>query len=198
MTETRTNKVILVVGGRGVGKTSWLKKLILKSKFQKKLIVEMFHSPVWHDFETFDNPEGAFEMIPVIPMNAKLMKRWKRGVAFTYSSSKAEIFEVIESAIMNCLVVFEDATKYLKRSLTDEQESFVVDSKQKNVDLIFVFHSLSAVPPRLVALSDILVLFKTKDGKLKSAYDPWPELQQNIDELRNSNNKYVHKIISLN
>lgn len=194
----RTNKASIIVGGRGTGKTTFLKDIVRLSHLPKKLIVELFHNPVWHTMESYNYPQGKYEKIPVVPLDENVLKRWKKGTAFTYSNDEEELFRVIESSVRNAFVLFEDATKYMEGRLTREQKRFVVDCKQKNVDVIFVFHSLGAVPPKLIALCDSITLFKTNDGRLKSAYDPWPELQNKVDYLRNHPNRYENITIELN
>lgn len=193
----RTNKVILVAGTRGTGKTDFIKNVIRnqKSKFPKTLIVDTFDSPVWKDLSTHDHPEDL-KPIPVLsPTN---FKRWKKGLARIYSPNTKSLMQLIAHHSKNTFIVFEDATRYIGSKVTDDVNNFVLDSKQKNLDLVFIFHSLMSIPPDLVRVSDVLVLFKTNEGNPPGYKYPWAEIPTAMQKLKASKNRYDNKIILLN
>lgn len=192
----RTNKVILIAGTRGTGKTDFVKNLLaqMESVFSKCLVVDTFDNPVWLDLSTHDHPE-RMKLVPVI--NSEQLPRLKKGTARIFNSDTNGLVAEIERTVRNTFVVFEDATRYIGSRLTDEMRRFVLDSKQKNTDLVFVFHNLTAIPPELVRISDILVLFKTNEGRVNEAKYPWAEIPETMEQLRSSQNRYEHKIIQL-
>lgn len=127
-----------------------------------------------------------------------MIPRWKSGMYRTFSSDTAEIMTLIEDHVQNAMIVFEDATKYIGSRLTKEMRKFVLDSKQKNLDLVFIFHSLSAIPPDLVRVSDFITLFKTNEGHPSKEKYPFPSIPVAMDKIRASKDRYRNITIALN
>lgn len=194
---SRTNKVYIEVGTRGTGKTDMIKEVAFKASkiFPKVLFVDTFDNPVWANLSTWKHPERT-DPIPVIPLEK--FHLWKKGIGRVYSSNVKELMTTIQTNARNTFIVFEDATRYIGSKLTDDVHNFVLDSKQKNLDLVFVFHSLMSVPPDLVRVADILILFKTNEGKIPEYKYPWPEIPKAMKTLRQSSNRYEYKVIQLN
>jgi len=150
---SRINQVSIVLGRRGSGKTTYIKKLIAnygkKHPGQKILVLD-----------TLDHP--AYREIPNIDID--LMSRWIRPNTYRiYGGNTDEILQAVDKNLTNALVVMEDASKYLNRTITPEVRRFIYDSKQKNLDIIFLFHGFMSCPPELFRMVDNLVLFKTGD-----------------------------------
>lgn len=181
----RVNSTTALIGNRGTGKTDFLKKCIKASSHQKALIVEIFDSPVWTDMATYEDPDNT----PIPRISEHELPYWEKGVYFYYDTDEYELFETIESKVYNALVIMEDSSKYVEGKLTKKQRRFVIDSKQKNVDLIFVFHSMMDVPNNLIRILDYLVIAKTGeewdrylDKKYpKNVKDAWEEVQNHKD-----------------
>lgn len=194
----RTNKVILIAGNRSTGKSDFVKHLIHTStkNFPKSLVVDTFDSDIWRNLKTWDHPEWINFPVSNIPISK--FKRWKSGVAKMYSSDTNKMMQLIQEHSKNSFIVFEDATKYIGSKLKDDTKKFVIDSKQKNLDLVFVFHNLAAIPPDLVRISDVLVLFKTGEGKPSTSKYPWPQIPEMMKSLREDKNQYAKRILQLN
>ncbi len=195
---SRTNKVILIVGNRSTGKTDYLKSLIFKMSkiFPKSLVVDTFYSDVWKNLKTWDRPEGINFPVTDIPISK--FKNWKSGVGKMYSSDTSKIMAEIQKHAKNTFISFEDSTKYVGSRLNEDMRMFVLDSKQKNLDIVFVFHSLASIPPELVRISDILVLFKTSEGKVSTSKYPWGQIPEMMKSLKADKNQYAKRILQLN
>jgi hypothetical protein len=105
----------------------------------------------------------------------------------------------IQKDLTNCFVVFEDATKYVRSNLQEDVRNFVLDSKQKNLDLLFVFHALASVPLELARIADILVIKKTSEAltpTLKKKF-PTAQFEKAFSAVNNSKDRYTHKAIHL-
>lgn len=63
----------------------------------------------------------------------------------------------------NTCCVYEDATGFIEGRLSDDFRKTLVSKRHTGNTNILVFHSILSVPPRLVQLTDIIVLFKTGD-----------------------------------
>jgi hypothetical protein len=76
---------------------------------------------------------------------------------------------------------------------------FLIDSKQKNIDVYFVFHSLAACPLDLIRITNFIILFKTKEAMnehLKSKF-PFPEIPAAFDRVRAHECRYHYETVSL-
>lgn len=191
------NIVSLVAGARGTGKTDFVKnEVIYPSPLPKKLIIDTFDSAIWRNMETFIHPERAQIQIPLI--SVEKIPYWKSGLYRVASSEPDEIFSTIDQSVKNALLVFEDATKYIGSTLTKSTKKFIYDSKQKNVNICLIFHSLSAIPPELVRAADLLTLFKTNEGYPSKTKYPFPEIIPAMDFVRNSDNHFENVTLRLN
>ena len=192
----RTNSVVIVVGKRGTGKTDFCKHLIDGSPMKKKLIVDTFDSPVWRTLETYKNPNGQFTPVPI--MAIEQLPYWKSGLYRLFSNDPDFLFEQIDKHISNCLIAFEDSTKYFKGRLQEPVRRLMYDSKQKNLNMIFFFHSLAAVPPELVRIADYLTLFKTNDSAPNLNKYPFPNILPAMEFVKASNNRFENVTLELN
>jgi hypothetical protein len=171
MSESRVNMISLVFGTRGTGKTTYFKgdeKLKLEGIIdlyidrdpkQKILIVDLFDSPVWKD-------------IPLITIEK--LTRWKSGIYRIFHRDIEMLFKILDQHCYNTVIIFEDATKYIKKKLPESLNDLLIDSKQKNNDVFFAFHYLMAAHPDLVRISDYVVFFKTNETFTNSYKNKYP------------------------
>lgn len=194
----RTNKINLIVGTRGTGKTDFVKNLIIhqQSNFGKQLVLDTFDSLIWRNLKTWNQPTFESYVVPILPIAR--IRSWQSGIYRTFSSDVDEIFPEIDKHLFDCHLVMEDATKYIGKTLTKPMKRFLIDTKQKNIDLTLIFHSLAAVPPDLVRNSDSLTLFKTNEGKVSQSKYPWPQIPEIMRRVRMSENRYAYITIQLN
>lgn len=158
--EPRFNKVVGIFGRRGSGKTDYLKGnpvhnipgLMNKypARDMKVLIVD-----------TIDHP--SYREIPRI--TPEKLPYWKRGIYRLYDKKTVmpEMIEAISNHVWNTLIVFEDAYKHQKKTLDSNVVDLILDSKQKNLDIIFMYHAWILAPNDLYRLLDSIEVFKTKD-----------------------------------
>jgi len=194
---SRINKVFLIAGNRGKGKTDFLKNHIMSSSQQKKIIVDTFDSPVWHTMKTWNHPE--WEQITVSSIDPTEIHTHKSGIIRVFGADTKAIMHAISKLAYNSLLVFEDATKYIGSKLTDDVRYFVLDSKQKNLDIMFTFHSLADIPNDLIRVSDYLTLFKTGDffnSSLRNKYQGKP-VEQLFNVVQKDTNNFVNKTIEI-
>jgi hypothetical protein len=194
----RDNIVSLVVGTRGTGKTDFIKNLLYQSKiaFKKQLVVDTFDSTVWRNLKTFTNPAQENVTVPVLPLAN--FPHWLTGLYRMFDSDTDLMMSLIQDHANNCQIVFEDATKYVGSKLSKDMKKFVLDSKQKNLDLIFIFHSLASIPPDLVRVADTLTIFKTNEGEPSKDKYPFPSIPEKMQKVRDSKDRYCNVTIRLN
>lgn len=154
------NSVTILVGGRGTGKTDYVKSLMRVSPLKKQLIVDTFDNPRWANMESWDNPDGQFEQIG--KMQLENLPYWNSGRYLLFGSNRKEIFHSVSENVTDTFVTFEDATKYInyRKPLDDFVRETVLDTKQKNVNMILCFHSLRTVHAELADYVDYFVIKK--------------------------------------
>lgn len=182
--QDRYNLVGIIIGRRKSGKTTLMRKVI-DSHYKKVLIID-----------TFDHP--AYRDIPI--MGIDKLKYWKKGIYRVLSKKMGEVMPVINDHVNNSLILFEDATKYLGGKLDDDVKEFIVDSKQKNLDLYFMFHGWGMVPPDLYRLLDTITMFKTRDSPVsKKMYIPnFEYLFEKWNSVQNDSFPYKSVTLLLN
>lgn len=71
--------------------------------------------------------------------------------------------------------VFEEATGFFEGKLDKELRRVVLSKRHTGNVFLFCFHSISAIPPRLMQLTNHVILFKTGD-ELKDVQEKFPRL----------------------
>lgn len=179
----RLNTVGTIIGQRGSGKTLFLlgsqlsanpkdadlnvPGLIgseMKAGMQKVLIVD-----------TLDHP--SYRKIPILPpRDWRLFKKGMIRRCLIKPAEAPDFFTLISDSphLNNTFIVCEDAVKYAgKHRLVREVENVIVDSKQRNIDMVFMYHCFVDTPGDIFTKMDWLHLFKTEDtpevrkGKLR-------------------------------
>lgn len=140
-------KTPFVVGGdfeEGVA-MQWLRKGM------STLVIDDFDHPKYAKFK-FLHPDsyhllsekpGFYRTLSSAAVMGRLMQRLKE--------------------VYNTLIVFEDAGKYFGDRLTDAQMRLIGDSKQKNVDILFMFWCWGFVPPDVLRFTNYFVIGETPD-----------------------------------
>jgi len=168
MSAERVNKVGLYLGTRGSGKTYYTTKDLIpwyRKKHPDMRVLVM---------DTLDHPDYS-EVPRITPGH---LARWKGGGYYRmYGGNTAEMMEAVMNNLRNCLLIIEDASKVLGGSLDENVKRFVLDSKQRNLDIIFMFHSFGFAPPKLLQVADYYMLFRTADPSTRKG------LIMNYDEV---------------
>lgn len=142
--------VIVIVGGRGTGKTTFGMKLIDSTPQPKVLVVNTFIHPAYADW-----PKITIKQLP----------KWKGGKYYLHGSNYDAMFEAIDKHVHDTFIVIEDSAKVVHQNPQDSVRRICLDSKQKNNDVIFMYHSFSEVPPKLYRWLDFIQIFKTAESE---------------------------------
>lgn len=195
--QKRFNVIGAIFGQRGSGKTDYLKgnpahnlpgvMNIYPRKNMKVLIVDTFDHPSYRD-------------IPVLPQSK--FKDWKSGIyrVFTPAEDIPQLNKFINSqaSIWNTCIVYEDAYKHTFKTIDRSLIQLMADSKQKNIDIIFMYHSFAQAPPDLYRYLDYIELFKTKDHpQSRKSFMPgyYDEAEKIYNEVKKNASPFYHKLI---
>jgi hypothetical protein len=148
----RPNAVIVSVGRPRTGKTTFNLQLIQAIAEQKGVLI-------------FDlNGEAAFKDFPVMPFDK--LPGWKsKGIYRIFHDDPEEFISAVRRYVYNAAVVFEDTTAYIDSSISDNLKRLLVDRRHRNVDMIFSFHSLRVIPPKLLDFTNYMIVGKTGDSE---------------------------------
>jgi hypothetical protein len=192
MEEKRINYINTFVSGRGTGKTTYLKQFIpVYLKLGKKVLI----------IDTFDHP--SYKEVPLIKPTD--LARWKKNTPgvkriVVNPSNIDEDLQHVNQHVSNCLIVFEDCKKYIGTKLSPSLNQIIIDSKQCNNDLFFLYHAWGWISLDILRTSDFIVIGKTQDspetrknnlgGAFIQCLDAYKEVQKN-------ESKYFRKTINL-
>ena len=195
MEEPEFNKVCALFGTRGVGKTPFVIGdkdhgipgliSIYLQKGMKVLIVDTLDHPKYRKFTT---------------LSIDMLNRFKKGVAriFARPDMVQIINKKIEETIWNTFIVYEDAGKHQRGSLDDTIMQIIGDSKAKNNDILFMYHSWGQAPKDLYRYVELIEVFKTRDHP-KCRKDDMPGYYDDAvkiyDEVHKHPSRFFHKLL---
>lgn len=197
--DKRFNAIGAIFGQRGTGKTDYLRgnpqhnleglmNIYPKYKNMKVLIID-----------TFDHP--SYSNVPVLKPDE--FKKWQSGIyrIFTYAEDIPKLNRFINSSpsIYNTLLVYEDAYKHTSGKVDKSLRQILADSKQKNIDIVFMYHSFAQAPPDIYRLIDYIELFKTKDSpKCRESFMPgyFDEAMKVYNSVKQNKNTFYHELIT--
>jgi hypothetical protein len=163
MNKTRFNKVFGVFGDRGTGKTKYAlgdKSLGLPGLVNVYLKRNMKVIAI----DTIDHP--AWRHVPIL--NPSNFSKFKKGIGriITPAKDMDKTISFLNSHpnTWNSLLLFEDARKHTFLKVDDALIELIGDSKQKNIDIGFMYHCFAHCPMDLYRYFDYIQLFKTKDS----------------------------------
>jgi len=168
--------ISIIVGKRNSGKSYYTVKKVIPAavKTKKVLIVDTIDHEKYREFQ-------------IIKTDAQI-RAWKSGVK-RFITNPVTLKEdiVLLNKLSNCLIIFEDATKYFTINAPRELFLLLYDSKQKSIDIILMFHGFKNIMNEILANANYITLFK---------------IEENIKRYENKIPRYdyierVHKLIQL-
>lgn len=183
--------VAVMVGGRGTGKTVKARRIIDNYPgHRRKLVLDTEDHPKYRDFGTIK----ANQIPGWKPINGKF--RPKR----IYEGLPIDNIKTVQQHYRNGILVFEDARKYIGKHPDPTIEQFIIDSKQKGVDLLFIYHSFRAVPQMIWDYTDLLTVLKTKKGITRDQKNRVPDFEEIAEAdaaVRASSDPYDSKTLEI-
>lgn len=140
----------IIVGRKGVGKSTYGNKLACSyPKHKKVLIIDVNGSPAYNAVKQIE------------PKQIKLLRE---GVVKILGTPTLDTLKIIADNFRNGLVLFEDSTKYIEPNVHPSIKTFLVDHRMYQCDLVFTFHAIKFVPPFFWQMINYCVLFKTVEN----------------------------------
>ena len=147
--------LIIIVGGTGQGKSTFVNKNLLKNQIKKNQFnKDVFClSPASRNQYIFDiNNEY------ILPDDSVLRPHMRN----VNCDDKQFINNCAQ--VKNTNIVFEDASGFLRGKQSKQVARLIVGRRHTNNNYIILFHSINRVPPELMEYCNYFVLFKTNDN----------------------------------
>jgi len=93
----------------------------------------------------------------------------------------------------NTNIIIEEATIFLRGQAGENLRKILVSKRHNGHNIIFLYHSINAVPPEIFNMSDFIILGKTGDSEIQ-VKKKRPEL---ITPFRLLKNKPKHSFINI-
>lgn len=182
--EKRLNEIILVVGRRGCGKTTFTKELVRINK-KKTLLVDTFDHPDWRENFTDKSIPDLY--------------KWKSGNLRIYDSEPEETLLAAFKACSNCVIVMEDCKRYVEPSVQKWLRKGIIEHRNRNIDLIMMFHNLKDIPPYIAGMHNRIVLFKTNDNMDQplNKFSNWNDIQKTHERVMKHKTPWYSEVITL-
>ena len=179
----RLNQIIIIVGGKGTGKTTFALKLLGKSP-KKTLIID-----------TLDHP--AYRQYPAITVDK--LKLWKSGTYRIFTGDPVVNMIECNKNVWNANIILEDAFKYLSFNMKKDEIKLFSDSKQHNQDIVIMFHALKQIPSYLATVADKLVIFKTNEqlAARSAKFYNWHDILTAHSRAMHSKNPFYCEVVNL-
>lgn len=201
----RFNKVGAILGQRGTGKSLFILGSLLSAKpedraLNLKGLIESYKVSSIKKvliIDTIDHP--LYKKIPVLPQNK--FNEWNSGIVRIFLQPELinNLVDLINKSnhLNNTFIIFEDATKYTESKLPKVFKRLIADSKQRNIDIIFLYHSWGQTPLDLFRNMDFIQLFKTKDSpKIReNSIIDYSDVEQIFNQIKQSDNNFESRFI---
>lgn len=176
--------MILVVGKRASGKSTQAFQLAEKSG--KKIIV------VSSDGQDFFNHYTKITVEQIKSCTAANI-----FIKIRDDEETGLIADELNKHQANAFIIFEDAQKYVSENLPKGLQRLIINHRHRNFDLLFMYHTLKFVPPKIASNYNVLVLGHTADGNinLQNKYVNWQRILESINRIEKNYNKYYFEAI---
>lgn len=156
----RAAKCTLVLGFNGTGKTTFiqetLEELLQRSRANGRRLKVLIVTP--DDTEWRDYPENALET-----PDDYIYEGIQRHIWDSYDGEKDYSLNRI-SKFNSGIIVFDDCKTYFGDILPQEIINLFVRRRQRSLDVFFVGHGFTTIPPRAFTYYSDAILFRTVDN----------------------------------
>lgn len=165
--------LITIIGGANQGKSYWAKQNI-SDLTQSGQIAEQQTKPCFiydyqNTFGDFSTKQGD------LVLNLPLIKDYNGLKSFNRCRfiGGSDEFLSLAHCCRNRNILIEEATIFFEGRTNTAMRKLMVDRYHHKNNIIIMFHSINAVNPRILEMSNYVVLFKTGDSEniVKRKYD---------------------------
>jgi len=180
----RNPKIIVMIGGRGTGKTTLAKQILENHPSRRQLVVDTMDHPGWAHLDK------RHELAD--------LQRFKSGSLRIFGPMPRELIKAIRQHVKNSLIIFEDARKFTGNRISEDMEAILIDSKQRGNEILFMYHGYPLVPRSMGYYMDRLILLKTNILPNNSHKDRFGDIETVIQAAERVNahpNRYHYETV---
>lgn len=178
---------MVVIGKRGTGKTTYIRKLVKNSLTAKRRVLIV--TPNMDDF---------FGIPLVHPRYTERIATYKGARRIVTYGDPAEIDNICK-IFRHGLLVFDDCRSYLLDRPSVYLKNMLISARHYDVDIIAVGHGVTTVPPQFFTYATHFMIFATTDNPVKRKNDVqnYPKFESTIQDVNREaiNNPHTFKII---
>jgi hypothetical protein len=165
----------IIIGGTGQGKSFFTKRLVNDKK--------TFICDLNNEYGAEDLSLASRDNYIKFNEHVTLLDKTKVYPQCRYTGTNVNEFLEISKSMHGRYIVFEEATNFFAGRTNEVTRQMITGKRHRNQSLIFLFHSINAVPPRIMELANYVVLFKSFDeeNKVKSKF---PQLLNSFKALQ--------------
>lgn len=171
---SRQNMIYVFAGQIGSGKTDNTKSVMEKiyssnSSIDKMVVYDDDDNDTWHTMETWNHSEWKSHQLPIV--NQEQLLRLKSGrVRYIGYDFEKDIYDL--SQLRNTVLLIEDSQRFITNTgqPTKHLRHLLLNVKQRNIELILIFHSLMDIPSWLARICRIIILHHTEDHKCPTKF----------------------------
>lgn len=172
----RSQERIIVCGTNGTGKSTLAKKIVdacIQHPEKRALAI------LPDDSEPIFRPYNELQQSELRYINQVANKENK--IFFT----NGKLFDDVQANFKNGVLILDDA-RFYTGSLDEPLKKIFIRSRQNNVDVLFICHGLSEIPPSLITYATKIILFNTVDSwqRLKSKIPNPEKFEKIVNEVR--------------
>ena len=166
----------IVIGAPGMGKSPFVKSMIEKRRCLVFDVANEYGERVKYKGQTPINLTTDTKQI-----RSRFIKMDLKGFVEACKTKR------------DTVCVFEEATGFMQGMLQLEVTQLMIGRLHTGNTYVFVFHSINSVPPRVLEMSNFVVLFRTNDIDINVARKA-PRLYPYYDDLQQKPNGEKHII----
>jgi hypothetical protein len=141
----RDAQVTIIIGRNGTGKSTFCEKII-KALDERALVVTYNGMPkIWRPYKIIDVSKAS--------RFTKFQKGIRQVIAARYEigSNRNDVFKHIYTNFSGGIVTFDDCRGYIGGNMDNDDyfRQLILDFRHKMIDIFFVVHTPTDVPPRI-------------------------------------------------
>lgn len=139
-------KLYIIIGAPGQGKSEFVKQAIQGRR--------CFVFDIQNEYGSRTKYKGQRPLLLSDNPNAERAR---------YTGHDLEQFQQMCLRKRDSILVFEEATMFFEGRTGKTTRQIMISRKHTGNAIMFLFHSINSVPPRIMEISEYVVLFKTND-----------------------------------
>ncbi|MCR5040058.1 MAG: hypothetical protein K6A94_12085 [Bacteroidales bacterium] len=171
--EPREVFVMVILGRKGTGKTTYIRRLINKSLQNKRRVLVV--TPNFDDFQ------GIPMVHPDYPQRVATYK----GARKIICRADPKAIDEICKNFRHGLLVFDDCRAYIDDKPSIYLKSLLISARHDDVDIIAVGHGFTTVPPQFFAYATHFMIFATTDNPInrKKNVRDYPTVEATVNKV---------------